>query len=116
MESSAKQEPAAKPLIVQKMHDKIVNQYGSSKDLKQTEGDLQDLNRTLSKMNLKYDMKNCTSTMDQLFSIANDKMESDHDKAVLKGLRQMVSELEHAYYRPQPKYQDAFFFPNMANV
>lgn len=38
--------------------------------------------------------------MDQLFAIANDKMESEHDKAVLKGLRQMVGELETAYYRP----------------
>ena len=28
----------------------------------------------------------------------------------------MVRELEHNLYRPQPKYQDAFFFPNMANV
>lgn len=58
----------------------------------------------MSKMNLKYDMKNCVSTMDQLFSVANDKMESEHDKNVLKGLRQMVGELETAYYRPHPKY------------
>ena len=106
----------AKPLVVQRMHDKIVSQYASSKDLKQTEADLQDLGRNLSKMNQKYEMKHCVSTMDQLFSVANDKMESEKDKEILKGLRQMVGELEHAYYRPQPKYQDAFFFPNMANV
>jgi len=43
-------------------------------------------------------------------------MESDKDKAVLKGLRQMVGELESSYYRPQPRFQDAFFFPNMANI
>mgnify|MGYP006100996633 CR=1 FL=1 len=109
-------QPEAKPLIVERMHAKITEQYASSKNLKQTAPDLQDLGRNLSKMNLKYDMKNCQSTMDQMFTIASEKMESEHDKEVLKGLRQMVNELEHAYYRPQPKYQDAFFFPNMANV
>tara|TARA_B110000285_G_C14980789_1_gene541250 strand:- start:206 stop:991 length:786 start_codon:yes stop_codon:yes gene_type:complete len=109
-------QPEGKPLMVQRMHDKIVSQYASSKDLKQNEADLQDLSRNLTKMNQKYEMKHCVSTMDQFFSIASEKMESDHDKEVLKGLRQMVGELEHAYYRPQPKYQDAFFFPNMANV
>jgi len=54
--------------------------------------------------------------MDHLFTVAMGKMQSDQDKEVLKGLRQMVGELESAYYRPQPRYQDAFFFPNMANI
>jgi hypothetical protein len=45
-----------------------------------------------------------------------DKMESENDKEVLKGLRQMVMQLEHDLYRPKAKYQDAFFFPNPANV
>jgi len=64
MEANEPKAHEAKPLVVQKMHDKIVQQYASSKDLKQTEGDLQDLARNLSKMNQKYDMKNCVSTMD----------------------------------------------------
>ena len=53
---------------------------------------------------MKYDQGNVTSTMDQLFEIAMDKMESDKDKTVLKGLRQMVGELESSYYRPQPRF------------
>ena len=28
----------------------------------------------------------------------------------------MVGELEASYYKPQPRFQDAFFFPNMANI
>ena len=108
--------PAAKPLQVQRTHDKIKALYDSSKDLKQTSADLQDLNRELSKMPLKYDQTNITSTMDRLFSIAMDKMESEKDKTVLVGLRQMVGELEASYYKPQPRFQDAFFFPNMANI
>lgn len=55
-------------------------------------------------------------TVDHLFSIARDKMTTDEDKQILAGLRQMMSVVEHNLYRPQPKYQDAFFFPNIANV
>jgi hypothetical protein len=58
----------------------------------------------MSKMPMKYDQGNVSSTMDQLFEIAMDKMESDKDKTVLKGLRQMVGELESSYYRPQPRF------------
>jgi len=43
-------------------------------------------------------------------------MESEHDKEVLVGLRQMVRELEMSMYRPNARYQDAFFFPNMENA
>lgn len=70
----------------------------------------------MSKLTEKYEMDHCVSTMDHLFTVAMGKMQDDKDKEVLKGLRQMVGELESAYYRPQPKYQDAFFFPNMANI
>ena len=54
--------------------------------------------------------------MDNLFKIAASKMETDHDKKVVSGLRAMVRELEEALYRPHSRYQDAFFFPNMDNV
>ena len=43
-------------------------------------------------------------------------MESEHDKKVLAGLRQMLGQVELDLYRPQPRFQDAFFFPNMANI
>lgn len=64
----------------------------------------------------KNEMPNCTATMDHVFSIADSKMESEHDKKVLVGLRQMVKELEMALYRPQPRFQDAFFFPSFPNL
>jgi cardiolipin hydrolase len=56
------------------------------------------------------------STMDHLFMIAKDKMDSEKDKEVLAGLRQMVRQLEQDLYRPKARFQDAFFFPNLANV
>ena len=43
-------------------------------------------------------------------------MENDHDKEVIGGLREIVKEVENELYRPQPQYQDAFFFPDMANI
>ena len=103
-QDQAKKQAVIKPLQVQRTHDKIKNLYGSNADLKQTEGDLQSLASLMNKMPMKYDQGNVTSTMDQLFEIAQDKMESDKDKAVLKGLRQMVGELESSYYRPQPRF------------
>ena len=106
----------AVPQALTKQHDKISNLYKSNKDLTPSELDLQDLNRMLIKAPGKFDESLIQATMDHLFKIANDKMESDHDKKVLVGLRAMVRELETSLYRPQPQYQDAFFFPNMANI
>lgn len=48
--------------------------------------------------------------------MALDRMESEHDKKVLSGLRQLVREAEWDLYRPNSRFQDAFFFPNMANI
>lgn len=105
-----------KPLQVENAHKQISRIYESSKDLMNTESDLGDLSRCMQKMWGKYDTEHIQSTMDHLFQIAKDKMESEQDKKVLVGLRQMVRELETTLYQPQPKYQDAFFFPNMANI
>jgi phosphatidylserine/phosphatidylglycerophosphate/cardiolipin synthase-like enzyme len=105
-----------KPLQIENAHAQISRIYEGSKDLKNTESDLQDLSRNLQKMWGKYEMENIQSTVDHLFQLAKDRMESDHDKKVLVGLRQMVRELESTMYRPQPKYQDAFFFPNIDNI
>jgi hypothetical protein len=93
-----------KPLQVENAHKQISRIYEGSKDLKNTESDLGDLSRSLSKMWGKYETENIQSTMDHLFTIAKDKMDSDHDKKVLVGLRQMVRELESTLYQPQPKY------------
>ena len=114
MEDSCTNKP--KPAALKTQHEKIGQLYTSSKDLKQNEADLQDLGRILNKMYGKHEKHNIESTVDHMFKIAQEKMESDHDKKVLVGLRQMVRELEHNLYRPQPRYQDAFFFPNMQNI
>ena len=70
----------------------------------------------LAKQTGRYDESLIQASMDHLFKIAHEKMENDHDKKVLTGLRAMVRELETTLYRPNPQYQDAFFFPNMNNV
>lgn len=70
----------------------------------------------LAKQTGRFDESLIQASTDHLFKIALEKMESDHDKSVLKGLRAMVRELEGTLYRPNAQYQDAFFFPNMANV
>jgi phosphatidylserine/phosphatidylglycerophosphate/cardiolipin synthase-like enzyme len=54
--------------------------------------------------------------MDALFEVADSKMSDEQSKKVLANLRQHVAQLEQDLYRPQPKYMDAFFFPNMDNV
>jgi hypothetical protein len=38
----------------------------------------------------KHDHDTVCTTIDHIFKIAKDKMESEHDKQVLAGLRQMV--------------------------
>ena len=60
--------------------------------------------------------KACNDTVSKAFDIAMKKMKFDEDKEVLKGLRQMIQELEHDLYRPKSRFQDAFFFPSKANV
>jgi len=70
----------------------------------------------LAKQTGRFDESLIQASTDHLFKIALEKMETDHDKAVVKGLRAMVRELEGTLYRPNAQYQDAFFFPNMANV
>ena len=98
MEKSKKPVPNA----VQKTHDQISQLYSSNKTLKQTEVDLNDLSRMLNKMSGKHYENTIQQTMTHLFSIAMEKMESEKDKEVLVGLRQMVKEVETNLYKPQP--------------
>jgi len=97
-------------------HDKIEQLFSSSKDLKVTEADQQDLGRILNRMYGRFEEDTCQATVDRLFKIALDKIEDDHSKKVVCGLRQMVRQAEFSLYRPNARFQDAFFFPNMANV
>ena len=55
-------------------------------------------------------------SIDTLFMIASSKMESEHDKTVLAGLRQMIAEVDKSLYRPIPRFERALFFPNKANI
>jgi phosphatidylserine/phosphatidylglycerophosphate/cardiolipin synthase-like enzyme len=80
------------------------------------EKDLDRLSGIMAKQTGRFEESLIQASMDNLFKIAQGKMESDHDKKVLTGLRAMVRELEETLYRPHSRYQDAFFFPNMANV
>jgi phosphatidylserine/phosphatidylglycerophosphate/cardiolipin synthase-like enzyme len=100
----------------QRSLDQITQLNQSSKDLKQGEADIQDLSRILGRMGERHNQETIHATIDHIFKMAKDKMENDHDKNVLGGLRQMIGQVELDLYRPQPKFQDAFFFPNMANV
>jgi len=104
------------PSQLKSTHDKISQLYSSNKDLTTGELEVQELTRNFGRMFGRFDSEHIQQTMDHLFQIAKEKMESDHDKKVLVGLRQMVRELEHSCYKPQPRFQDAFFFPTMANV
>jgi len=58
----------------------------------------------------------CDETMDLLFKIAESKMKDEADKEVLTNLRKHIDTAEKELYDPKPRYMDAFFFPNKANV
>ena len=95
---------------------KVDNIYLDNGDLTNGRSQLQDLSRNLNKMWGKYDEDNCQAATDHLFKLAANRMESEHDKKVLVGLRQMMREVEMSFYQTQRKYQDAFFFPNLKNI
>ena len=104
------------PAQTEACHQKISDVFFKNDELKQSESDAQDINRLMAKMFGRFEEDNIQATVDHCFDIAKGKMESDHDKKVLAGLRQLVRQVEVNLYRPNPRFQDAFFFPNMANV
>jgi len=83
-------ESKAVPSQLKMTHDKLGQLFNSSKDLKQSEADAQDVTRILGKMYGKFDREHIESTVDSMFRLARDKMESEKDKEVLAGLRQLV--------------------------
>lgn len=54
--------------------------------------------------------------MDELFDVASSKVKDEDSKKVLENLRKCVAQVEEDMYRTKPRYMDAFFFPNKANV
>ena len=57
-----------------------------------------------------------SATIDKLFEIAKAKMKDDDSKAVVDGLRKLLSQVEEDMYYPKPRYVDAFFFPDEKNI
>ena len=80
-----------------------------------TELDMKDFSRIVQKMPYK-NKDTVEASINTVFKMAMDRMETDKDKEVLKGLRQLVREVEETCLQPQPRYKDAFFFPNMKNI
>jgi cardiolipin hydrolase len=80
------------------------------------EAHLDALSRTVAKMPGRHERTVVEQTLDVLFEVAASKMTSDADKEILANLRKHVGQVEEDLMRPKPRYIDAFFFPNRANV
>jgi phosphatidylserine/phosphatidylglycerophosphate/cardiolipin synthase-like enzyme len=74
------------------------------------------LSKQLVRLPGKFEETPIDQTVDVLFDIAASKMKDDHDKEVLANLRAHIATLQEDLYEPKPKYIDALFFPNKANV
>lgn len=116
MEATGKEPVTAVPKSLARKHEQIEKLYEDNKDLTPNEADLDRLSGIMAKQTGRFEENLIQASMDNLFKIAHSKLETDHDKKVLSGLRAMVRELEETLYRPHARYQDAFFFPNMENV
>jgi hypothetical protein len=46
----------------------------------------------------KYQMENCQTTMDHIFSVAETKITGSDNKQTVQGLREMVRKLEEELY------------------
>ena len=112
-------EPSKKPQLpieVKKTHDKISALYEGNDELTVDVLTLGDFNRAVNKMKGRFNDDNIQATIDHVFSLAADRMESDKDKKILAGLRSLVREVEEDLYQPRNQVIDAFFFPNLDNV
>ena len=106
----------AKSAALERSHAKITQQFANSNNMGASEPDLDQLSRTIAKMPGRQDRNVIEQTIDQLFEVAASKMSADGDKEILANLRKHLNQVEDDLYRPKPRYMDAFFFPNRANV
>ena len=106
---------AKKPHDVQKSHERIA---GIFKDDKMTANDAteESLSRLLTRLPNKFDKKTIEQTVDVLFDVAASKIKDEHSLEVLANLRAHLATLEEDLYMNKPRYIDALFFPNRANV
>lgn len=51
-----------------------------------------------------------------MFDSAHGKVTDEHSKSVIENLRKLVAQVEKDLYRTNPRYLEAFFFPNKENV
>ena len=67
-------------------------------------------------MKEKHNKNTITQTIDVLFASAHSKLKDSDSQAVLENLRKLVLQVETDLYRPNPRFIDAFFFPNKDNI
>jgi hypothetical protein len=86
------------------------------KTLQGNDIDMIDFSRILTKMPQRNNKDVINQIVGKLFDIASAKMNDEHDKAVLEGLRKYINIVEDDLLIPKPRYLDAFFFPNEKNI
>ena len=106
----------AKSAALERSHAKITQQFANSDNMSASQPELDSLSRTIAKMPARQERNVIEQTIDTLFDVAASKMSGDADKEILANLRKHLNQVEDDLYRPKPRYMDAFFFPNRANV
>ena len=89
---------------------------GSGPNMEASPLNVGDLSRILNKMPQRNNKDVINQVISKLFDVAGEKMKDDHDKAVLKNLKQFVILAQEDLLTPKPRYLDAFFFPNEKNI
>lgn len=97
-------------------HEKIKTIVSKKPDLSTGDLEIQSLSSELCKMDGRFGRVAVMQTIDLLFESAKDKVEDENAKNVIQNLRKLVGQVEADLYRPNPRYLDAFFFPNKENV
>lgn len=75
------------PQDVKRTHTKLEETFKNNDTLTGSELDMRDVSRFIAKMPFKSDKNVCDATINAVFKLALDRMESDKDKEVLNGLR-----------------------------
>jgi|CryBogDrversion2_5_1035270.scaffolds.fasta_scaffold117112_1 hypothetical protein len=67
-------------------------------------------------MDGRFNEENIQATTTFAFKLAEERMKDEDDKKILQELRNIVGIIEKNFYRSQPRFQEAMFFPNMDNI
>ena len=71
------------PAGVVKVQKKIERLYEGNDKLKNTDEELDEIQKNLSKMYGRHEEQYCQAATDHLFGLAEERMQNDHDKEVL---------------------------------